>query len=89
MSYHLIADYVTAQRILEEFISNQKVFVSVCARARRRLQPDGFDTEHSELLLYTNMVMREAGLLNEAVAHLEENAALIYDKQAYLETKGR
>lgn len=45
-------------------------------------------TEYSELLLYTNMVMREAGMLQEALDHLETNSSLISDKLAYLEIKG-
>ena len=40
------------------------------------LQPKSFDYEHSELLLYQNMVMQEAGMYKEAMEHFR-----IYDKQ--------
>lgn len=46
------------------------------------------DIEHSELLLYQNMVLRESGQLNEALQHLENYDQLICDKLALKEIKG-
>ncbi|KAL8581006.1 N-alpha-acetyltransferase 15, NatA auxiliary subunit [Nucella lapillus] len=63
MAYHLLKDYTMAIGILEEFRKTQS-------------QPKSLDYEHSEMLLYQNTVMREAGMNQEALQHLED-----YDKQ--------
>lgn len=46
------------------------------------------DYEYSELLLYQNQVLREAGLLREALEHLTIYQKQICDKLAVEETKG-
>lgn len=48
-----------------------------------------YDYEHSEMLLYQNMVMVEAGLENEAIQHLAMYEAQIVDKLSLAETRGR
>lgn len=73
MSYHLLKDYDMALKILEEF--------------RKTQTKRGYDYEHSELLLYQNMVMREAGELDEALCHLTRNEEQICDKLSVLETR--
>lgn len=73
MSYHLLKDYDMALKILEEF--------------RKTQTKRGYDYEHSELLLYQNMVMREAGELDEALGHLARNEEQICDKLSVLETR--
>lgn len=50
--------------------------------------PDKVDYEYSELLLYQNQVLREAGLLREALEHLTTYEKQICDKLAVEETKG-
>lgn len=55
---------------------------------RFSLQKRSFDYEHSELLLYQNMVIRESGNLNDALFHLEKNDVQIFDKLSVLELKG-
>lgn len=50
--------------------------------------PDKVDYEYSELLLYQNQVLREAGLLREALDHLTTYEKQICDKLAVEETKG-
>lgn len=80
MSYHLVGDYEMAQSILEEF---------------RKTQPDRpvstkdktHDNEHSELLLYQNLVLREAGQYEEALRHLQTHEKDIYNKLALAEIK--
>lgn len=73
MAYHLLKEYDMALKILEEF--------------RKTQQKQGFDYEHSELLLYQDMVLRESGQLNEALKHIELYEDQICDKLAVLETK--
>jgi len=46
------------------------------------------DYEYSELLLYQNQVLREAGLFREALEHLTTYEKQICDKLAVEETKG-
>ncbi len=46
------------------------------------------DYEYSELLLYQNQVLREAGLFREALEHLTTYEKQICDKMAVEETKG-
>lgn len=47
-----------------------------------------FDYEHSELLLYQNMVIKESGDLKQALAHLEANQDQIVDKLTLKESLG-
>lgn len=51
--------------------------------------PDKVDYEYSELLLYQNQVLREAGLYKEALEHLCNYEKQICDKLAVEETRGR
>ncbi|TRY87613.1 hypothetical protein DNTS_005998 [Danionella cerebrum] len=53
-----------------------------------RTSPDKVDYEYSELLLYQNQVLREAGLSREALKHLTTYEKQICDKLAVEETKG-
>ena len=48
-----------------------------------------YDYEHSEMLLYQNMVLIEAGMHKEALEHLEKYDKHIVDRLAVLETKGQ
>lgn len=72
-AFHLLKDYDTALKILEEVINTNT--------------PEGYDFEFSELLLYRNMIIRESGNPKLALEVLEQNAALICDKNAYLENR--
>lgn len=47
-----------------------------------------FDIEHGELLLYQNMVLREAGRPDKALDHLMEYEPLMHDKLVVREIKG-
>ena len=51
--------------------------------------PDKVDYEYSELLLYQNQVLREAGLYKEALEHLSNYEKQICDKLAVEETRGQ
>ena len=48
-----------------------------------------FDYEHSEMLLYQNMVMREAGMTEEALKHLDNYDAQLVDRITVKEVKGK
>jgi len=48
----------------------------------------GPDYEHSEMLLYQNMVMIDAGLEQDAIKHLQEFDRQILDRLVVQETKG-
>ncbi|VEN54859.1 unnamed protein product, partial [Callosobruchus maculatus] len=75
MSFHLLEDYKNALSILETFLDQQQ-------------QPSNFDYEHSELLLYQNMVIQESGDLRAALKHLETLQDHIVDKLTLKENLG-
>lgn len=62
------------------------LFSRVCAHSQT--SPDKVDYEYSELLLYQNQVLREAGLYKEALDHLNNYEKQICDKLAVEETRG-
>ncbi|KAL1129941.1 hypothetical protein AAG570_012885 [Ranatra chinensis] len=72
MAYHLLKDYDMALKILDSF--------------RRTLISGVYDYEHSELLLYQNMVIQESGNIEEALNHLNECKNQICDKVYVEET---
>uniref|UniRef100_A0A3Q4I2L8 N-alpha-acetyltransferase 15, NatA auxiliary subunit n=1 Tax=Neolamprologus brichardi TaxID=32507 RepID=A0A3Q4I2L8_NEOBR len=76
IAYHLLEDYEMAAKIIEEF------------RKTQQTSPDKVDYEYSELLLYQNQVLREAGLHKEALEHLSNYEKQICDKLAVEETRG-
>ncbi|XP_048826423.1 N-alpha-acetyltransferase 15, NatA auxiliary subunit a [Brienomyrus brachyistius] len=76
IAYHLLEDYEMAAKIIEEF------------RKTQQTSPDKVDYEYSELLLYQNQVLREAGLHKEALEHLATYEKQICDKLAVDEMKG-
>ncbi|KAJ8349979.1 hypothetical protein SKAU_G00251090 [Synaphobranchus kaupii] len=76
IAYHLLKDYDTALRLLEEFRKTQQV------------PPNKIDYEYSELLLYQNEVMREANLYQESLEHIETYEKQICDQMKVEEIKG-
>uniref|UniRef100_A0A8C7F5P6 N-alpha-acetyltransferase 15, NatA auxiliary subunit a n=1 Tax=Oncorhynchus kisutch TaxID=8019 RepID=A0A8C7F5P6_ONCKI len=76
VAYHLLEDFEMAAKIVEEF------------RKTQQTSPDKVDYEYSELLLYQNQVLREAGLFKEALEHLTTYDKQICDKLAVEETRG-
>ncbi|CAG5134319.1 unnamed protein product [Candidula unifasciata] len=73
MAYHLLKDYDMCLKILEEFRKTQTPKAA-------------YDYEHSELLLYQNMVMQEAGMYEEALEHLRTYDRQIVDRLYVQET---
>uniref|UniRef100_A0A3Q3VST6 Uncharacterized protein n=1 Tax=Mola mola TaxID=94237 RepID=A0A3Q3VST6_MOLML len=76
VAYHLLEDFEMAAKIVEEF------------RKTQQTSPDKVDYEYSELLLYQNHILREAGLHKEALDHLNNYEKQICDKLAVEETRG-
>lgn len=74
MAYHLLKEYEMALKILESF--------------RKTLVSSAFDYEHSELVLYQNMVIQESGAFEEALKHLDHFHSQICDKLSIDETWG-
>ncbi|XP_012255757.2 N-alpha-acetyltransferase 15, NatA auxiliary subunit [Athalia rosae] len=74
MSYHLLKDYEMALRILDTF---------------RNSQMSCYDYEHSELLLYQNLVIQESGESEQALKHLDKYCDQICDKITVKETYGK
>ncbi len=52
------------------------------------MQKTAYDYEHSELLLYQNLVIQESGDVSAALAHLNQYKEQICDKATFMETKG-
>lgn len=76
IAYHLLEDYEMAAKIVEEF------------RKTQQTSPEKVDYEYSELLLYQNQLLREAGLIKEALDHLTNYEKQICDKLAVEEIRG-
>ncbi|XP_018329942.1 N-alpha-acetyltransferase 15, NatA auxiliary subunit isoform X1 [Agrilus planipennis] len=75
MSFHLLGDYKNALNILNTFLDQQQ-------------KGSNFDYEHSELLLYQNMVIQESGDFQQALTHLKVYNDQIVDKLTYKELLG-
>jgi len=80
MSYHLLGDYDMAQSVLEEFRKTQQ---DRPAPSTDKL----FDNEHSEFLLYQNLVLRENGQYEDALRHIQIYEKDIYNKLTIAEIK--
>lgn len=74
MSYHLLGEFEMANSILDTFRLNQ--------------MKGPYDYEHSELLLYQNMVLAESGQFERALQHLQKFQSQILDKLSVKETSG-
>ena len=80
MSYHLLGDYDMAQSVLEEFRKTQQ--------DRPTPAPDKpYDNEHSEFLLYQNLVLREGEQYEDALKHIQIHEKDIYNKLSIAEIK--
>lgn len=66
----------------------ERCALSLLSPACFQTSPDKVDYEYSELLLYQNQVLREAGLYKEALDHLNNYEKQICDKLAVEETRG-
>ena len=76
MSYDLLGDHETAINILDTFRQSQT-------------NNETHDYKHSELLLYQNQILVEAGHHERALKHLDEFSGQICDKLAVKETRAQ
>ncbi|XP_058789166.1 N-alpha-acetyltransferase 15, NatA auxiliary subunit [Phymastichus coffea] len=74
ISYHLLKDYEMALKILDTFRNSPMI----C-----------YNYEHSELLLYQNVVIQESGDSEQALKHLDKHHEQICDKITVKETYGK
>lgn len=91
-AYHLLKDYSTAAKILDEFRRTQKQQKEQNSNNKiedkeKSNHPEPIDYEQSELLLYEVMILHEAGCYKEALDFLNKNASQICDRLAVLEYK--
>lgn len=63
------------------------IILSLC-NYFQQISPSKLDVEHSELLLYQNMVLREAGRPEKALQHLTDYGIQMHDKLVVREIKG-
>jgi len=79
ISYYLLGDYEMAFQILEEF--RRTLF-------QENQNKSTLDFEHSEMLLYLNMILEETNKDQECLEHLEKYEQYVTDKLKVQETKG-
>ena len=92
LSYHLAGDFEMAVQILEEFRKSQKsVNRELVGHFMKQMfnKKNDYDYEHSELLVYQNMVIEESGDTQAALKHLEDYEEGMFDKIKVLELKGK
>ncbi|CAF1077117.1 unnamed protein product [Didymodactylos carnosus] len=77
MSYHLLGDYDMALSVLEEFRKSQQ----------DKQTEKQYDIEHSEFLLYQNLVMRDGKQYEEALKHIQAYEKDILNKLTLQEIK--
>lgn len=93
VAYHLLKDYSTAAKILDEFRRTQKQQKSEQTPKphqdsdAKNKYAEPIDYEQSELFLYQVMILQEAGSYKEALEFLNKNSAQICDRLAVLEIK--
>lgn len=93
-AYHLLKDYSTAAKILDEFRRTQKQQKeqnnsNKIGDNEKSNHPEPIDYEQSELLLYQVMILHEAGSYKEALDFLNKNTSQICDRLAVLEYKSQ
>lgn len=95
VAYHLLNDYKTAAKILDEFRRTQKQqkeqnhSVTDSDSNKKASQTEPIDYEQSELLLYQVMNLHEAKNFKEALDFLNRHSSQICDRLALLEYKAQ
>lgn len=93
-AYHLLKDYNTAAKILDEFRLTQKQQKEQNnsvddAESKKTSHPEPIDYEQSELLLYQVMILHEAQNYKEALDFLNKHSSQICDRLSVLEYKAQ
>lgn len=91
VAYHLLGDYKTASKILDEFRVTQKQQKEQNSTDdnENSNHPKIIDYEQSELLLYQVMILFEAASYKEALDFLNKHSSQICDRLAVLEYKAQ
>lgn len=95
IAYHLLNDYTTAAKILDEFRKTQKhqkeqisnASADDTSAASKSGYQEPIDYEQSELLLHQVMILVEAGSHKEALDFLNRHSPQICDRLAVMEYK--
>ena len=83
VAHHLSGDLDMAAMLMEEFRKSQhEVNRDVMGKLMKEMfhTKGDFAYEHSELLIYQNEILREAGRIEEALIHLEKWGELMVDR---------
>lgn len=96
-AYHLLKDYSTAAKILDEFRRTQKQQKEQSSNnlsedsdfTKKSTHPEPIDYEQSELLLYQVMILYEAASYKEALDFLNRHSSQICDRLAVMEYKSQ
>lgn len=94
IAYHLLKDYSTAAKILDEFRRTQKQQKeqsnenqSTEDQSKKSNHPEPIDYDQSETLLYEVMILTESGNHKEALDFLNKYSSQICDRLSVLECK--
>lgn len=94
VAYHLLNDYTTAAKILDEFRKTQKHqkeqnsnSIEENDTSKKSGYQEPIDYEQSELLLYQVMILYEAASYKEALEFLNRHSSHICDRLAVMEYK--
>jgi peptide alpha-N-acetyltransferase len=92
VSYHLLKQYDNAINVLDMYEQTAKVCYDGSLSHRliqKKDREEGtIDYEHSELMLYKNMIYEESGNLEKALDHLDTVQSQICDKRSWKEKRG-
>ncbi|CAG8471960.1 12678_t:CDS:10, partial [Acaulospora colombiana] len=77
ISYHLLENYKTAEKILKLYEGTLKE------------KPGPMNFEHSEMMLYHNLIIEESGNIQEAFDHLESIKNDTCDRRAWKEKRAQ
>ncbi|PKC16224.1 N-terminal acetyltransferase A, auxiliary subunit [Rhizophagus irregularis] len=75
ISYHLLENYEIAEKVLKAYVDTLKE------------KPGPMNFEHSEMLLYHNLIIEESGKFDKALEHLESIENDICDRRSWKEKR--
>ncbi|CAG8665248.1 17380_t:CDS:10, partial [Dentiscutata erythropus] len=75
ISYHLLGNYETAEKVLKTY--------------EETLKPGQPNYEHSEMLLYHNLIIEESGNTEAALEHLESIKSNVCDRRIWKEKRAQ
>ncbi|RIA85284.1 NMDA receptor-regulated protein 1-domain-containing protein [Glomus cerebriforme] len=75
ISYHLLENYESAEKVLKAYVDTLKE------------KPGPMNFEHSEMLLYHNLIIEESGKFEKALEHLESIKDDVCDRRSWKEKR--